>query len=131
PIVLLTVLAGIYFWNYTTMLDDFYLEDARVQKSSLRSDSKLFGWLENKGNIGFLVATELRLIWRNKRPRTVAGMSVLFLFYGLIFYTQGDYDERYTFLVFPATFITGGFLINYGQYIFSWESNYMDLISVQ
>ena len=58
-------------------------------------------------------------------------MSFLFLFYGLIFYTQETYRDSPAFLVFASVFITGGFLLSYGQLVPSWDSEYYKLLMSQ
>jgi hypothetical protein len=52
----------------------------------------------------------------------------LFLLYGFIFYPQDQYLNSPGWLVFVGIFVTGGFLLSYGQYILSWESRHFDFI---
>jgi len=40
-----------------------------------------YSWLNRMGETGRFIALELRLIWRNKRPRSVAMMTVAMLLY--------------------------------------------------
>ena len=42
-------------------------------------------FLSRYGETGSLIRNELRLILRNKRPRTVAVIGLLFMLYGLLF----------------------------------------------
>jgi len=65
---------------------------------------------------------------RNKRSKTVLLLIPFFLLYGLFFYPQEMYKESNGMLVFVGIFITGGFLIAYGQYIMAWESSHFDFI---
>ena len=58
-------------------------------------------------------------------------MSFLFLFYGLIFYTQDIYREMPAFLAFASMFVTGGFLMSFGQLVPSWDSEYYKLLMSQ
>ncbi|HHB52314.1 MAG TPA: hypothetical protein ENK75_04635, partial [Saprospiraceae bacterium] len=74
----------------------------------------------------------IRLIWRNKRTKTVFLMSFAFVLYGLIFFTNPIYKEKMpAFLIFAALFTTGGFVINYGQFIPAWESSFYRMLMTQ
>src|SRR5690625_5423565 len=57
--------------------------------------------------------------------------SIMFLFYGLIFFTQEHYLESYTWIIFAGLFITGGFLMTFGQLVPSWDSEYFKLLMSQ
>ena len=46
------------------------------------------------------------------------------MFYGLIFYTNKIYGEG--FVVFVGMFMTGIFIISYGQFMFSWQASHFD-----
>ena len=58
-------------------------------------------------------------------------MSFIFLFYGLIFYTQETYRDMPVFLAFASIFVTGGFLLSFGQLVPSWDSEYYKLLMSQ
>jgi len=113
-----------YRLNYrllaANIYEDKWLEITNRQKASLQ-----FSFIEQRGILGALIAQELKLIFRNKRTRNVFWVSVFFLFYGLIFYTTDRYDAA-SWKLFIGIFVTGSFLINYGQFITSWESAYWD-----
>jgi hypothetical protein len=55
-------------------------------------------------------------------------MSLFFMFYGLIFYNRPDFS--YPMTIFCGMFMTGIFIINYGQFMFSWQSAHFDGILV-
>lgn len=88
-------------------------------------------WLDRFGSIAVFLKNDLRLIWRNARPKQVLMMSFLFLFYGLIFYTQEAYQKMPAFLAFASMFVTGGFLMTFGQLVPSWDSEYYKLLMSQ
>jgi hypothetical protein len=71
---------------------------------------------------------DLRLLWRNKRTKTLFYMSPVFLLYGLIFYTDPKFNMAGGFPVFIGIFMTGGIMISYLNYCFSYESNHFDTI---
>ena len=59
-------------------------------------------------------------------------MSVLFLFYGLLFMTGAiDAYEGPFWKVFAAIFVSGGFLFTFGQFVPSWDSAYYPLMMSQ
>ncbi len=57
-------------------------------------------------------------------------MSFFFLFYGLLFFTMDVYKGG-VMQAFAAVFVTGGFLINFGQFVPSWDSSYYQLMMTQ
>ncbi len=114
--------------TYLLLKNNVYLEDSlSTGKKSVRSASVL-GFLDRYGNIGGLMLLEIKLIARNKRPKTMTIMSIFFLLYGFMFYTMDVYFENPLFLVGMGIFITGMIMINHGQLMFSWESSYYDFL---
>jgi hypothetical protein len=86
-----------------------------------------FTFLRSLGSMGEWINLELKLILRNKRPRTLLFLSAFFLLYGMIFYPNPMYTEEMPgFLLFVGIFVTGVFMINYGQYLYSWQSSHFD-----
>jgi len=75
-----------------------------------------------------LMLKEVRLLFRNKRSKTLLFLIPFFLLYGLFFYPQEVYMKMSGMLVFVGVFVTGGFLIAYGQYMLAWESTHFDFI---
>lgn len=124
-VVCLLSLGALYFFNYQFFLQGVYA-DEQITKTVTRKTQD-FAFLRGLGTIGDWISLELKLILRNKRPRTVLYMSAMFLLYGLIFYTQDKYTEGMpAFLLFIGVFITGIFMINYGQFLFSWQASHFD-----
>ena len=110
--------------NHSYLKINLYLEELQTSKTSVKSSTEI-PYLDRFGTVGDLVANELKLILRNKRPRSVLIMCVMFMFYGLIFYNNPKYDG-YGHIVFSGMFMTGIFIINYGQFMFSWQSAHFD-----
>jgi hypothetical protein len=120
------VLGTLYYFNYSFFINGVYADEHGLNKNVTRKTQD-FTFLKGLGNIGDLINLELKFIFRNKRPRTVFYMSGLFLLYGLFFYTQEKYVVGMpSFLLFVGVFITGIFMINYGQFLFSWQANHFD-----
>lgn len=123
--ICLISLGVLYFFNYQFFLQGVYPDEQSTKIVSRKAQD--FTFLRGLGSIGDWISLELKLILRNKRPRTVLFMSGLFLLYGLFFYTQKKYTEGMpAFLLFVGVFITGIFMINYGQFLFSWQASHFD-----
>jgi len=111
--------------NYRFLLANLYLED--IVSKSRKKEGAEYTFLHRFGNTGELIGLDIKLILRNKRPRSVAMISLLLLFYGFIFYKPQYIQEgKWYFLIFGAIFITGLFIISYGQFLFAWQSAHFD-----
>ncbi len=120
----------LFYWNKINLQGKFYL-DASLREKSKNVDTKEFLWTKKFGDIAPYLQQDLKLIWRNKRPKTAIYMSLLLLSYGLIFYPQETYQGMPWFFVFVGIFITGIFMINFGQFIPAWDASYYPMIMTQ
>ncbi len=131
-LALVPILIGLGFYraNYQFLRNNTYPEEISTKKASskIRGD---FGFLKKFGRVGELIAVELKLILRHKRPRNTLVLSGLLLGYGLIFYPNETYQEMSWIFVFVGVFITGLFFINHGQFLLSWQSGHFDFILTQ
>ena len=127
-LIFLLLALVVYIINYRYLKSNLYLEELHTADNSHKSSTEI-PYLNRFGKAGDLVANELKLILRNKRPRSVITMSLMFMFYGLIFYTNPSFSG-YSGIVFCGMFMTGIFIINYGQFMFSWQSAHFDGILV-
>ncbi len=113
------------------VVNSLYLQrNLYTEELSSRSESKVstdYAFLNRFGKVGELAALELKLILRHKRSRTTLIMSLLLLAYGFIFY-RGPLVANNEFgkLMFAAVFMTGIGIINYGQFMFAWQSAHFD-----
>src|SRR5690606_14487422 len=119
-----------YFWNRSRLAKKFYL-DADLQAKQKNADTKEFLWTRKFGDLAPYLQQDLKMIWRNKRPKTAVYMSILILGYGLMFYPNETYYENPVFFIFVGIFMTGIFMINFGQFIPSWDAGYYPLIMSQ
>ncbi|HYH14933.1 MAG TPA: DUF5687 family protein [Flavisolibacter sp.] len=120
------VLAAAAFYNNSVFLRHHLYIEEKSRSSRYRSTAE-FTWLQQMGTMGELMAIDLKLILRNKRPRSLLLLSCLFLFYGFIFYKPEYLEkEQLGMLLFGAIFITGMFMTNYGQFLFAWQSSHFD-----
>lgn len=124
--VVLLVIA--YMLNYWFLKSRLYPEEVMVKTQKKMDNLSDISYLKTLGLTGQLISLDLRLIWRHKRTRSIVFMAPLFLGYGLFFYTIPMYRTMYSFLIFVGIFMTGGMMLNYLNYCFSYESNYFDNI---
>ncbi len=84
-------------------------------------------WLERGGPVRQLLLLEARMMWRNRRPRHYLLISLLFSTLYLIFFLANPIMKNGFILgAVIGLFASGGFVLNYGQLMFSWESSYFD-----
>jgi hypothetical protein len=115
-------LACSYYYN------NAYLEDL-TQEENVSFVNQDFGFFSRFGLAGELANLEWKLIIRHKKSRTYLMLAGFFLLYGLIFYTNPMYQSETGFshmFVFVGSFITGIFMLQYGQLFLSWNSANFD-----
>jgi hypothetical protein len=125
------VAIAMYYVNFYYLKGNLYLEELSSKKESHKSSTEI-PFLDRFGNIGDLVANEIKLILRNKRPRSALIMGLFLMLYGLIFYKNPAYsvNMKNASAVFAGMFMTGIFIINYGQFMYSWQASHFDGILV-
>ncbi|WP_452225498.1 DUF5687 family protein [Lacinutrix chionoecetis] len=126
----LGLLVLLYKATFNFIKRGFYLDDA-VSKKVKEVNTTDLSWMNRFGSVAPFIKNDVKLIWRNVRPKQVMMMSFMFLFYGLFFFTQDTYNQMPAILAFAAMFITGGFLISFGQLVPSWDSEYYKLLMSQ
>jgi hypothetical protein len=114
-----------YIFTYRFLKSNLYLEELFANTASKRTGTE-YPLLNRFGKAGYLAANELKLIFRNKRPRSTVLKGLLFLFYGLLLYPSSRMGSSFAVLMFVPMFMTGIFIINYGQFMFSWQSTHFD-----
>lgn len=110
--------------------DRFLKRNLYIEELKTREEKKLgsdYPFLDRFGAAGVLVALEIKLILRNKRPRATVSKGLIFLFYGFLFYKEHMIrDNEFAKMLFPAIFMTGNMILLYGQFMFSWQSAEFD-----
>ena len=129
-IIPLGVLALLYYANYTILKQKLYIDQSLKAKTQVATTTDM-AWTRRFGAIAPFLQLDLKLLWRNKRPRSSIFIVVLGLFYGLIFYPNPTYQNMPAFYVFVGIFVTGIFMINFGQFIPAWDSGYYKLLMSQ
>ncbi len=117
----------VYYFSWRAFLAGLYPDDWAKNEDAHRSKRYDFTFLKSFGWIGEWINLEIKLILRHKRTRTILWMSSLLLLYGLVFYTKDNLmQEMPDIMLFAGVFITGIFMINYGQFLFSWQAGHFD-----
>lgn len=130
-IVPLIVLLLLYYFTFTFFKKNLYLDAGLATKSEIAKTENLT-WLNQFGTLGTFLKNDIKLIKRNKRSKTTIGLSIMFLFYGLLFFTNGiEAYNNPTMHIFAGIFVSGGFLITFGQFVPSWDSAYYPLMMTQ
>ena len=119
---------AVYYINFAYLKQNLYLEELGAQKKSAYKSSTEIPLLDRFGKVGDLAANEIKLILRNKRSRSALVMCSIMLLYGLIFYTNKLYGDGWK--VFCGMFMTGVFIISYGQFLYGWQAAHFDGIMV-
>ncbi|NJB71522.1 hypothetical protein GGR42_001984 [Saonia flava] len=125
------VLIGLYLTSFNYFKKNMYLDGGLATKHT-EAKTEDFTWLDKYGKLGTFLKNDIKLIKRNKRSKTTVIMSVLFLFYGLLFFTGGiEAYENPVWKIFAGIFVSGGFMFTFGSYVPSWDSSYYPLMMSQ
>lgn len=130
-IIPVVALVALWYVSFTFFHKNLYLDTGLKGKHEV-AETENYTWLNKFGTLGTFLKNDIKLIRRNKRSKMTVIMSVLFLFYGLLFMTGGIemYDNSYM-KIFAAIFVTGGFMFTFGQFVPSWDSAYYPLMMSQ
>ena len=128
-LVPLLLLLGLYKITYDFFKKQLYLDAGLATKSTVAKTENL-SWLNQFGTLGTFLKNDIKLIKRNKRSKTTVGMSILFLFYGFLFFNE-NFHQPQAMQIFAGIFVSGGFLFTFGQFVPSWDSQYYPLMMTQ
>jgi len=128
PLLLAVALYRLAFNYFKT---HFYLDAGLASKVAVAETDNMT-WLNRFGSVSTFLKNDIKLIKRNKRSKTTVLMSVLFIFYGMLFFTGAveAYDGPF-WRIFAGIFVSGGFLFSFGQFVPSWDSSYYPLLMSQ
>ena len=118
----------LYQITFSFLKKNLNLEGSLAAKKEVANAGR-YDFLDVFGSHALFLKNDLRLIVRNVRPKNIVMMSFLFLFYGLFFFTQDNQPE--SLLVFASIFISGGFLLTYGNYVPAWDTEYYAFLMCQ
>ena len=130
-LVPILLVAAIYYFSFDYFKNNLNLDTGLAKKSDEAKTENLI-WLNQFGTLGTFLKNDIKLLKRNKRSRTTVIMSFLFIFYGLLFYSNAiEVYRSPMFQVFAGIFVSGGFLFTFGQFVPSWDSAYYQLMMSQ
>lgn len=129
-LVPILVLIGLYTVNFKQLKSKLYLDSSLKTKVTVVNASNM-EWTKRFGDIAPFMQLDLKLLWRNKRSKSSVWLLALGLLYGLFFYPNPAYANMPWFFAFVGIFVTGIFLINFGQFIPAWDSGYYKLLMSQ
>ena len=127
-LILALMVIVVYYLNLSFLKKNAYIEEIGKKFAKKSVNAKDISFIKQFGVIGELLNLEIKLMLRNKRGKTLLYMTPIFVCYGFFFYPNKMYMDLGGMLVFIGIFISGGFMLSYGNYLFSWESGYFDLI---
>jgi hypothetical protein len=130
-LVPIALLAFLWIATFRYFRRNLYL-DTGLKGKHEEAKTENYTWLNQFGTMGTFLKNDIKLIRRNKRSKTAVGMSVLFLFYGILFFSSGiEAYQGPMMQMFAAIFVSGGFLFTFGQFVPSWDSAYYPLMMSQ
>jgi hypothetical protein len=120
-----------YYFSFDYFKKNLNLDTGLAKKSD-EAKTENYTWLNQFGTLGTFLKNDIKLLKRNKRSRTTVIMSFLFVFYGLLFFTNSiEAYQNPAMQVFAGIFVSGGFLFTFGQFVPSWDSAYYQLMMSQ
>ncbi|WP_431108180.1 DUF5687 family protein [Winogradskyella poriferorum] len=129
-IIPIALLAIAYAFNFKILREKLFLDSGLKSKVTEVKAADL-SWTNRFGDIAPFMQLDLKLIWRNKRTKSSVFIMVIGLLYGLFFYPQPMYRDMVWLFPFIGIFVTGIFLINFGQFIPAWDSGYYKMLMSQ
>ena len=129
-IVLFLLPVLFYFLNVRFLLSRMFVNLVSGKQKAVKVSD--YSWFDKLGDTGRFIALEMRLIWRNKRPRSTAILTVIMFAYGLLIYrgTEGRELPEFIFIL-GGIMLVGMFSISYGQFFPAWHSNYFSMLMCQ
>ena len=113
---------------YQEIYNNFYL-DKGLELKVAEGKTENIAFLNKYGVMGTFINNDIRLLKRSKAAKSALIASIFFLFYGLLTFTKG-YQNDFMQL-FTGIFVTGGFMLMFGQRVPSWDSSYYPLMMTQ
>ncbi|MFK7844357.1 MAG: DUF5687 family protein [Rhodothermales bacterium] len=112
---------------YSSALIQQNLLSSPTSGASPRSQRGTLVFAPGRGQVLNLILLELKMIWRNKRPKHYFLLSVVFaVAYIALMLTESQVFSSRAISAIIGIFASGTFALNYGQLMFSWESMYFD-----
>ncbi len=133
PVLILipiAILFALIYINFNILKNKLYVDSSLRTKAKIVSSNDM-SWTGRFGDMAPFLKLDMRMIWRNKRSKSTLYMVIIGLLYGLFFYPNPTYQKMIPMFIFVGIFITGIFMINFGQFIPAWDSAYYKLLMSQ
>ena len=133
-IIPLATLVMSYVLSYKHLAKNLSLDDLQEEVKEAKTTD--LSWLNRFGEVAPFLKNDLKLIWRNVRPKKTVISGAIFLFYALYFImmkkngVKSGMNNPYM-MAFAMMFVTGGFAMTFGQLVPSWDSEYYKLLMSQ
>ncbi len=116
---------SVFFYSSAVLLQNLRVPPPDGSRPRVMRRPIFFG--SHRGQVINLILLELRMIWRNKRPKHYFLLSVVFAiaYISLMLADAGGFRNEAINAVI-GLFASGTFALNYGQLMFAWESIYFD-----
>ncbi|SFI87505.1 hypothetical protein SAMN05421638_1300 [Kaistella treverensis] len=125
--VLLTGLTA--YLAYRNILANFYLDRGLEMEKEVGKTENI-EFLNRFGTTGTFINNDIRLLKRSKAAKSALFAGIMFLFYGLLYFSGKAYSTDFM-RIFLGIFVTGGFLFMFGQRVPAWDSSYYQLMMTQ
>jgi hypothetical protein len=125
----LTLLFVSYQMSFKFMKKNLNLDTITAQNKEVTTTD--LSWMNRFGTMAPFLKNDIKLIWRNVRPRKTVFSAIIFLFYALYFIKMKKGVDSPAMLAFAMMFVTGGFAMTFGQFVPSWDSEYYQLLMSQ
>ena len=129
-VILAPILISLYVLNYKLLRHKLFL-DSSLKANVKEVNTSNLEWTRSFGDIAPFMQLDLKLLWRNKRSKSSVWILVIGLLYGLFFYPQPTYQNMPWCFALFGIFVSGIFLLNFGQLIPGWVSGYYKLVMSQ
>jgi hypothetical protein len=121
--------AGLWKVTYNYIRKGFYLDEGLEAKKEIGKTENI-AFLNKYGAIGTFINNDIKMLKRNKVTKGVLIGSFMFVFYGLLMFTNDIYRTP-TMMMFMGLFVTGGFQFTFGQRVPAFDSAYYPLMMTQ
>ncbi|MFY1045406.1 DUF5687 family protein [Chryseobacterium sp. GP-SGM7] len=128
-IVSVLLFSALWKITFNYIRKGFYLDEGLEAKKEIGKTENI-DFLNKYGAIGTFINNDIKMLKRNKVTKGVLIGSFMFVFYGLLMFTNDIYRTP-TMMMFMGLFVTGGFQFTFGQRVPAFDSAYYPLMMTQ
>ena len=124
--IAILLFSALWYITFKYIRKGFYLDEGLEDKKQLGKTENI-AFLNKYGAIGTFINNDIKMLRRNKVTKGVIVGSIIFVFYGLIMFSN-EYYRTPMMLMFAGLFVTGGFQTTFGQRVPAFDSAYYPLM---